>query len=668
MAYLDPTVRRLNWGGVPPALVFSMGMVSSAAAFLHDRISYGLLKYFIVESMAALCVWGLLRKINWKKARYSTRAIWIASIFLIADSVVILLRQGWHLEGFFLGSAPGYFRMPFHEDMMRNVSLVTGLLRGSESPFLAGTPLVYQTFWFHFAALCTSFFHPLSYYPLVLGCALATHWVFFLVVAWAIYLLRPGILLRWKAAFVFLTVWLFHIDIGNMIFNLASTGSLGMEADWSMQHVNHFRYLSPKFLGLVGPQHTLFLLFFLATFVFRSRRSRFVAGEWATTLFAFYTGPILFLIGFPFLWWYTRPIPWKRVALLSATATLTFQGVLGFPSWWIWFRPGSTGIQWIPKFTWHWAILPLLPVLTCGLLGVAAFFVVYRRGKRAWLDLAPAFFLLFFFNFIASSPELGRHSTMIAMILLGWFLLRWVRIQTPLEHRVWSAMASLAILGEVYLLYSYTLKPNLLRTDLPWGDYFSMNQLLRQQYPHVPVLSAIGSDLGIAKPVVGEATTSFALAVDALTHSRASEETRRILKLEDREQEILPYAKGLGYSMVAWGPVEEIMWGQRGKTRFIDPKRRLAQVGSVGLYQIEDLVYERHAQKKYRDATDSVCSLADALADAGWHFEAINLYLTELRGNNHLIRAHEGMGRSLEAMGMKRSAAFHFEKSRQLKN
>lgn len=663
VSYADPSVRRIGWSWAIPAAVFSLGGICVAGGLLHPVMAYGWAKLFIVEIFVTLWVWWILRHVTETGPRIDTRFFLIAAAALLLDSMIVYLRQGWHFEGFFLGAAPGYFRMPFHEDMMRNVSVVTALMRGSESPMLAGAPLTYQTFWFQFPALCVSLFRPVSYYPLVLGCSLATGWVFFLMVLYTGFRLSPLLFARARFAVPVLLVWLFHVDLGNLILSLARTGSLAMEADWSMTHVSYFRYLSPKFLSLVGPQHTLFLLFFLTALVFRTRHSKFVVGEIAATVFALFAGPILFLMGFPLLWWYTRPIEWKRVGLTFLVGVAAFGGVYGFPPWWIWIRPGSTGFSWAPDLGWAWAAsFPLLPALSLGLLGLALMFTVYRRGRACLKEVLPWLGFLLFFNYVVASPEIGRHATMVAMVVAGWLLLRWARPWAARERGAWLGFATVAVLGQLFLIYSYTLKPNLLRNDIPWRDYFAMNEVLREQFPGVAVVSTIGTDLGIAKPVVGEVATSFAQAIDALTHSRVDEARRGLLKLEDREKEILPFARQLGYSAVVWGPAEREIWGERAEKRFIDPKRRLAQVGKVSLYEIHDLILEEHQKQKYADYPTSATVLGDRLSEAGWRVEAIELYLSALQKDADFAHAHLGLGRTLEALGMHRSAKTHLDR------
>jgi len=662
VSYADPSLRRAGWGWAIPALGFSLGGICVAAGLLHPVLPYGWSKLFIVEVFVTLWVWWALRHVPARAPKIRWRLFALAAFVLLADSLIIYLRQGWHLEGFFLGEGPGYFRMPFHEDMMRNVSVVTSLLRGNESPFLAGAPIAYQTFWFQFPALCVGLFRPVSYYPLVLGCSLATGWLFFLTALYAGFSLRPALFSRARFALPVLFVWLFHVDLGNGLYSLWRTGQWAMEADWSMTHVSHFRYLSPKFLSLVGPQHTLFLLFFLSALIFRSQRSRFVVGEVAATLFAFFTGPILFVMGFPLLWWYTRPVDWKRVGLTLLAGLAAFGGIYGFPPTWIWIRPGSTGFTWLPALGWQWALVPVLPLLSLGLAGLGLSFLAYRRGKAGLLGVLPCFLFLIFFNALVSSPEIGRHATMIAMVVAGWLLTRWARPWETGERTVWLGLATLAILGQGFLLYSYTLKPNLLRADIPWRDYFAMNQVLRTSYPDIAVVSAIGTDLGIAKPVVGEAATSFAQAIDAVTHSRTEEPTRRLLKVQDREKEILPFARQLGYRAVVWGPAEREMWGERSEKRFIDPKRKIAEIGKVGLYEIGDRIFEAHEKQRYASYESSATALADRLSEAGWRMEAIDMYLSALQKDADFQRAHLGLGKTLEAMGMHRSAKNHFDR------
>jgi len=666
LAYFDVKIRHGGWRWVIPGLMLSLGGLATASGVLHARLPYGVVKYAIVLMATSVWVWWVLRRANAKNRPSlpfaGRRLFFLAALLLLSDSLIISLRQGWHFEGVFLGEAPGYFRMPFHEDMMRNVSLVTALLRGTESPFLPGALLNYQVFWFHFAALCVSFFQPVSYYPLVLGCSLATGWVFFLSLLWFAATLRPALFSRARYLLPLLAIWLFHADIANVLVSLVKSGRLGMEADWSMTHVSYFRYLSPKFLSLLAPQHTFFFLFFVAALIFRSTKLRFASGEVAATVFAFLAGPILFLLGFPLLWWYTRPYDWKRLSLTCLVAFVGFHAVYGYPAWWIWSRPGSTGFGWLPALTWHWLTLPILPVLSCGVLGVAFLFLVYRRGKAGVREALPLFLFLVFFNFFISSPEMRRHATMIAAFFCGWLLVAKSRPWRKAEGRVWAALAVVAVAGQVYFLYSYTLRENLLKTDLPWRDYFRVNALLRERFPDVPVISAIGTDIGIAKPVVGEVATSFALSIDALTHARLDMERQTILRLEDRDRQILPYAKALGYRAVAWGPAERIIWGEKTERRFVDPRRRLAQFGEVGLYEIEDLIFEAHAKKKFSGFEESACALADTLADEGWHLEAIELYAQVIQKNTAWARAHEGIARSLEVSGLGRAAQLHKSK------
>ena len=142
-----------------------------------------------------------------------------------------------------------------------------------------------------------------------------------------------------------------------------------------------------------------------------------------------------------------------------------------------------------------------------------------------------------------------------------------------------------------YFIFCYLGKPSLLDPAIPWQDYFAMNDVIRARFAGEPVLAAVQpgeGNVGLEKPVPMEVTTSFSMPYHTAAHVKLNQEQMVWFRRMNRSGETLAYAAPLGYRYTVWGPVEERVWGERNRRRFIDGNPALARTGSVSLHVIRD--------------------------------------------------------------------------------
>lgn len=678
----------------PPMVALQFAMVAFLSGAAHAWLSYEAGPAFTLYLVASVLVWclalGAPRYVRATKGwERPSLLLWIlvTAIVVLADSYLIGARQGWHLEG--AASPPGYFRIPFNEDVMRNVAIVNGLIRGTESPLIPGFANTYQLFWFHFAARAVALFHAQSAYPLVMGCALATATVFFFLLFWTFAVLRPGWWFRYWWVGLVLVVLTSHADVVNGIWSWLATGRWGIEADWSIGHVNFFRYISPKFFSLIAPQHTLFFIFFLPYLViFLEKKvgklSRLFPLEGLFFVCCFLASPIMTYVVFPLVWVgeaLARPGRLRGLARLvpkilgfTFIGFAAFRAAMGFAPTDLFLRTGSTTFSWMPSLPDAWKLAPLLPLQVSGFAGVLVVILALLRlrssfpGRPRFPYLFAMLFGLVFFNFFFTSPELRRHFSMIAAVLSFIYVVRalpsysqFVRVPAFVWGLGILSLSTLVMHG--YYVYSFTAKPNVLARDIPWRDYFAINRILKEHYPYLQTVAAVSSEQGIAKPIIMEVTTSFAQSVDSYTHARVSQRTFSVLRKIERAGCPLPYARDLGYRAFVWGPIEDRVWGERAAKRFKSPERLLAKAGNVELYLWGDEIRGQHAALGLPAGERSDNAYGDALQNAGWNLEAIDAYLGIIRERPNSWRAHEGMAKSLDAIGMKQAAQTHQQRA-----
>jgi hypothetical protein len=544
------------------------------------------------------------------------REIWLPTgiaLLCILDGIILFSRISW-------GKAQiisPYIRAPFSLDFERNLVLVSALTRDGLSPFLPGSPLSYQTLWHGWAALFANAFSALPLFSIVAACTLLTAFLFYFSLA--------CILMTWLQGKKYSGVWIVillilaatHAEVANLSLSLWRSGGLGIEADWSTPFPIYYRFVSLKLLSLVAPQHLLSLWCFLLLLRYGKEST-----IWMTVFLwlCLLTSPILSLMG---------AVPWalwnKKIGRRLVCVAAAF--ILAWVSYHFFFHQELFSYFSQKRSDEIWlfplALLPQIPfiwILTAGALGalVTLAFVVwsFRPSEKSvlviWLLL---FGLAIGSNYIFSNAEVRRHASMVIAMLSLFVLVHLGRSKGMVA--IGGMMAALALVCHGYFLYCYTIKDSALKKEIPYGDYFSMNELIRKRFPRMPVVAAYGSSVGVEMPIVLEATTSFVLPLSVFVHGRANATQSRLLGLAEKYGNVLPVARELGYQAILWGPIEEKIWHPRVKARFVSEDQLMARVGEVRLYRIQDRI---------KEGISDEWKLAESLERNGWALEAIDVY------------------------------------------
>lgn len=644
-----------------------VGAQALIAAFCHERMAFGWTKYVTVMLASFPPAVLFLQGTGPRAALPRTFWRWgivVVGALLFAENLWVLGSQGWHP----LFGSETYFRPPFNNDGQRHVILVEALLRGTAAPFVPGLTLTYQVLWHHHVAVVAALFPGPTHYPVIQGALLASSLVGALVIFWSLTVLSPRSFLKpWGWAIALLA--LLHADLFHVVRMLLQKGYWGMEADWSSTE-NFFRYFSLNLVWLTAPQHQLFFLW-LAGFLGVSRREKREKYWSAQAIFLFslcwISSSLLAIFFFPFYFAGT----WKRYWQKPSQLVSAFVGVavayalhwiaLGFSVVKLFTRDGNGKPEWFWVSSDAWPLLPLTGVATSGVLGLALLALLLwelRHFKRSrifgweWMVFGVGSLLL---HFVITMPEFRRHFAMLASFAaLYWLVRRLPDLYRRLPRRVWvtsgGSLALIALILHVYFVYSYTGKPSYIDPKVPWEDYLSLNEILRQKYPGVATLAAVDKDKGLDYPPVMEATTSFSAPYHAAVHVQLSPRHMDLMGRMFVTKEFIPYGRLLGYQAVVWGPFEELIWGESVRTRFVDEKFLLARSGSVGLYQITD-----HWEKELIAARDAkgtaLVKMARKLKAQKFYGEAIDFYQVSLHDNPKQPQVWLELARTIDPLG-----------------
>lgn len=646
--------RRAPWHFL---LVIAAGSLATFAGFsLGWNISPGL-RWVLSAIWATLVVAFFARRLGTTAGLSSRLSVGLAlvALALLSGNWLISSAQGWHLTE--SGARPN-FRFPFNDDVERNVVLVDTLARGSsESPYLAHSRLNYQIFWHALASLFVQGSPGEDSGPRVAGVARATGYVFLVVLLAWLALLRPSLARRLSLGFPMLLLFWFHADLYNVLVSLLLRGTVGIEADWSVARASVYRYVSLEFLELVAPQHLFFFLFGVSHLCLHhyKRRLRVADDRWLSALtatFAFLASPLLYaLFLFPPAIYRTvrarRLSPVATFASETAVAFVAYRLVTGNWASALFIREGATNFSLLPWMGWGWSLLPVIGLTALGPLGLWLTAWAIRNGNRreAWRNPWLVYLVagLFFFNFVFTSPEIKRHFGWVAMLLGLLFV-----IDTATRPRLarFGLGISLGLLAAIplqgYFLYCYLGKPSLVPSSSAGKDHFEMNRLLAGRFPGQPVMAAVSSEDGILMPLATRVTASFSVPSHAWIHASLSREQSHWLSRARVDKAPVPYARKLGYELLIWDQVAENAWGDSVKRRFVAESNLLARVGSVSLYRLRDVVLDRGGKPM---------EIADRLADAGWDFEAIELY-GEIARQEGSADARAKLSRSMTRLGL----------------
>lgn len=648
LVYGRPDYRARAFVYVPIGITFQFITIGIVAALLYQPLGYGLPKFLLVVLISTLFVAYLFEKIRHNQLRFSSRVhthrvLWILFLLALIGTLDNFLVAG--LEGYHAGEI--YFRPPFNSDPQRNVFLVNALIRHDGSPFLPGATILYQTLWYHFGALFVSLFNAQTNFGLVLGVAVATSYFFFFIVLWAIYSTRPSLILRYWLAVPLLIIIFSHADVYYFLKGLLATGHPCIVADGSCDVLlgpeRHFEPFSLKNAALISPQHVFFVMG-LIVYLSGSRYRLFYLPSQALArnpplssihhghidtaapihsrvllVMMFLASPILSALVLPFFIFYDFAIIiWRRhwrdaivyvflLCGLLVIALVIYRVTLDESAIRLFHRPYVTGVEGgriLQSFFEDWTRIPaffLTPVALIGglgILGISAIVCVlstlHKRTVRRLI--APEVVVLivaaYYTNYVLGHAEVKRHVAIVLpaigalavsslMVMSAW--------RSAIHRIVASSLAAVALVLHGYYLYSYTLKPSLISSAIPWKDYYCINGVISERYPSWPALAAIGA--GLRFPLVAESAPSYARHEDATTHSRLRDETSRVIHLNLNGVHITELAGNLGIRLVVWGPVEDGAWGMKIKDRIVGGRKALERCGSVGLYGVSVAPY-----------------------------------------------------------------------------
>jgi hypothetical protein len=521
---------------------------------------------------------------------------------LSLDLALIYLSSGW-------GPVP-HFRPPFLHDIERDVVIVNALLRHAGSPYLPNSPFGYQLLWYHWASLPVSLFEGSTSYPFVIGTIHATGVLFLSFLLWAVCVLRPAVAMRWGVGIFLCVLFFSHTDLFNGIRSVIMTGRWGIETDLPAGFPIFFRYSSLKSLTLVAPQHAFGLSFLIFYFllgqsrvVHASKKREIVRGIYG--ILAFAASPILFGMVMPlFLLWELATgklklfSVMKRAAAFLGGGTLLFRLVCGFWPTVLLSRPDETRAlfpsdaeSWVLYFPWLWIATLGLPVILWFICLTYRLLQRHRRNLLSSPELWAIAIGVPFFCYIYAHSEIRRYYSLLCVALLFLSTVRlmphprlWLASR-PMKFVVLGFSGAALFLHGVFL-HSYLFRPSTVDQTIPWEDYFGMNQIIKDNYSHLPVMAAADNRLGIEKPLVMQVTTSFCAPVEIAIHTQLTKNQFNTLEKIFHEGNPLPYARSLGYEAILWGPVEERVWGSSMREKYLREDRKIATVGSVSLYRM----------------------------------------------------------------------------------
>lgn len=647
LVYANKAYRPLAFVYVPIGIAFQFLAMGLVAALLYQPLEFGWVKFALVIFLSTLFVAFILERIHRRSLFIPTEvhaSRLLAVIFAIAlvgilDSIVIASFQGYH-DGMV------YFRPPFNSDPQRNVFLINALIRHDGSPFFPGAGMLYQLFWYHLAAVFVSLSKSPNHYGLAMGVAVATSYFLFVVILWSVYSARP-LLGRAVFAIPLLIILFSHADIYFFIKGLIFSGAPCIVADASCDILlgpeRLYEPFSIKNASLVSPQHALFALG-LAAFLggscyrpfkmfsqvlledsrpyvlseFRRNVASPVFGA-ALLIMMFLVSPILsaFILPF-FILFESIVLIWKRhwldlarymlmLAGLLLVALVVYRIAFDESAVRLYWRPYLTGLESLrlfKSFFEDWTRLPavfLTPVALVAVLGISGALVILLsvialHQKQASRFMVPAVFVLFaatyYTNFVLGHAEIRRHVSIVIPVIAVFALISLMSdyLKRPLLRYGIFLLAAISLPLHGYYLYSYTQKPSLASSTIPWSDYVCMNGVLNERYRNQPALAAEGG--GLRFPLVFEATSSYDRFDDAAIHARLRDHSSRIIDFSRAGVPVTELTGNLGIRLVVWGPVEDEVWGMTAKTKMLGENTPLERCGSVGLYRVDMPPYQ----------------------------------------------------------------------------
>lgn len=541
----------------------------------------------------------------------------VLALVASADLFVILQRNGWGVAG-----ESVYFRPPLQSDNERNAVVIEALRRQGGSPFLPASRFAYQLYWHYLAGGLLFPFQSPTIFSAVSGATLATAVFFYFLCLGMLHVARPGLFRRRWVLFGMLFFLSVHADLFQMLWSWVTRHELGIEFDWSAQH-GFYRNFSLKAATLTSPQHAFV---FGLTCVFLSVKSW---QRYLLVIGSYVCSPVLALLFYgPYflIEWLLEGRKLKRLLLYVGVLTfalVTYAIILHSNPFEIFFRAVRFHRHWGLSEPSVWLLLPLAWLACMGVPGLVA--TAWAIGPKwdwtkLWLVGVSALIFL-----VAADTEVRRHYSMLFALVLPFFLLRhWPQEWTSLQKAFVGTMVTLSVGAHGYFLYCMVGKPSHIDPQIPWKDYFALNQFLRSHLPGEAVLAAANPiKVGLDMPIVMEAASSFSMREHAFIHSRVTPRQRALFNTVSYAEDVVTLGKELGYRYIAWGPVEEFTWGERVRRRFLGD--RLFRQGSVGLFTLEDHDLPRWRQEVRQDRNPSF-ALGEKLEEGRWDREAKELY------------------------------------------
>ncbi len=605
----------------PLALAINLALAGSFGLLINRLFGLGEVQSFAVLALAFGCTAVIVRGTFGPGERRQSQKdagarfpVWVPlailalAILSVADLAIIFGQQGWETEG-----GTNYFRNPMNTDGERNVVLVRALERGTASPFIPNSELIYAYFWHNLAALILTPVVREITFPDVMGVTLATAVAFFIMIYAAVLKERPSLVRNWPLAAAVFIIASTHADIYHVLGGMVTSQSLGMQADNSTP-LTYFKTFSPKILAMTSPQHATFMILLLGVYFLKYGRLKPAAPMRTVSEAILVSGgvaasPVLAGIAFPLIYGLPALKRLRHSAgqsmrtlgsalALMAGSFVIFTGLYGFSPLVYIDRPAAIaesvsipGVESIEKIVF-------LPLMFVGILGVTGVLVSlllsYRvvRSRSFVLTFWPLFLLTgtLAFYYVISSNELNRHWSIVAAtigpIVLARCLPAWRIIRSkPALQILCAGAVFLALVWHAPFVSLFTLKENSLARHVPWQDYLCMNQVIEKRHPGLPVVAAVGH--GLFFPLAARVTTSSAFGDQTVAvHSRLTAKQREIYEKVKAGEAVIDHAVALGYSALIWGPVEDLVWGADRAARYARPDLRMAACGSVGLYRL----------------------------------------------------------------------------------
>ncbi len=616
----------ISW---PLAIALNIFLEVFLSAIFHTLLPFGWIKWLSVVGLSSLLTFFAFRKMKGKLPTYSRFHWGLLMGFVLLTLLPIMLKQQWAEKP----GATTYIRAPFNNDSVRHVILANGILRGKASAFLPNTPLTYQAWWHHLAALHLGVLNPETAYRPVQGMVLMTALLLF---GCLFQLLHPSYRSHWTLLGILFCI--FHTDIYHLGLGLWDGRGPTIEVDWSSPPF-YFRYFSSFLVGFSAPQHALFFILFFAFL----KSSGFL--HWLFLSASLCVSPLLGAFLYPLYRLSQLPMHWRKFLkqtgldfLCIGAAILCYPVALRFSLFDIFKRPGNPPVEWWQLNQEAFMNLPFLWIAPTGLLGLFCLVLAIQNRhsfKKLWhwdvliFALGPVLF-----HWIATGIEVKRHFAMVAAIAGIHMAIRLMENTVP--RRILGTLFVVGTLLHLHFLYCYIGKRSHVDPSIPWADYYAMNKIIQKSYSSVPIFSASDpGKTGLDYPIAMEVTTSFSAGYHAAVHVMLKDEQLKQFTKMTLTQEPISYAIELGYPMAIWGPVEEREWGKKAKERYFHPTHLKAKVGSVELYQI----YDAYQEPLRKIPKGDFLSRGNFYDRHDWKADALSYYYGSLESNIEPARA-----------------------------